>query len=37
MKMSQISKRKLEGAEQEGRLHEALLDQRTKSKHDPFC
>ena len=27
----------LEAAEKEGRLREALLDQRVKSKHDKYC
>ncbi len=31
------SKRELEEAQKEGRLREALLDQRIKKKHDKFC
>jgi protein FRG1 len=37
LKMKKLSHSQLTGAEQEGRLHEALLEQRMKSKHDPFC
>lgn len=32
-----MSQRELEQAQQSGQLHEALLERRIKSKHDPFC
>lgn len=34
---SSSSMEELARAEKDGRLHEALLERRMKSKHDPFC
>lgn len=36
-KMLPLDIKELQDAKKGGRLHEALLEQRMKSKHDPFC
>ncbi len=36
-KLRAMSPEEMERAEREGRLHEALLNSRARSKHDPFC